>query len=690
MKNLVVSLFVICLTAGVANATMLKGPYMIYPGVNTEMMVLWQLDSTQTCTLEWGTSTSYGSSVQTTEIGDHQHEKVITGLTPSQKYYYRVNDGSYHTGSFYAAPSTSATSVKFLAFGDCRTNTATFDLVASKIVTTFQADSAYQTFTMLSGDWVNSGKTDYDWQNEFFNRSFSNILQMQANLPINGAVGNHETLTSGGNDGNMFVKYFPYPYVNSGWDSSWTTGTHFWSFDYGPVHVAVVDQYDGGYGVISQGQLDWLESDLAATDRTFKVIQLHEPGWSGDGQGGHTDNTQVQEAIQPLCLAYGVEMVIGGHNHYYVRCEVQEVMHITTGGAGPTLDTPDPDYTPYVVVVSQSYNFMKLDADASAEEIDVVVEDTSGDVIDSFTIDHVYSVMLPWSDGFESGDFAGGGWIVSDRYCVVGTDSYAGTYAAVIEKPNWIVKSISTTGMSDIHVKYARKTLDIDAGEYLYVEWSVDGTNWNQLEATQDTSWTFVDKTCSSGADDNRAFAVRFRLNAGVKEKGFVDSVEVTGITAAPDTDPPTPDPMTWVTVPYATNDSSIAMVATTATDASGVMYYFTCTAGGGSDSGWQSGTSYEDAGLSPNTQYTYTVTARDISGAQNTTAASSAESATAKFPGDVDIDGDVDFDDFAYLAAQWQQSPGTVSADIAPVPGDGFVDMLDLAVLINDWLSGK
>jgi hypothetical protein len=95
------------------------------------------------------------------------------------------------------------------------------------------------------------------------------------------------------------------------------------------------------------------------------------------------------------------------------------------------------------------------------------------------------------------------------------------------------------------------------------------------------------------------------------------------------DTTPPTPNPMTWATVPYATGASSIAMVATTASDPSGVEYYFTCTAGGGHSSGWQSSLSYEDTGLQPSTQYTYTVKARDLSANLNETTASSPASAT-------------------------------------------------------------
>jgi subtilisin family serine protease len=101
------------------------------------------------------------------------------------------------------------------------------------------------------------------------------------------------------------------------------------------------------------------------------------------------------------------------------------------------------------------------------------------------------------------------------------------------------------------------------------------------------------------------------------------------GPRAVPDTNPPTPNPMTWATPPYATGTISIAMVATTAFDLSGMEYYFACTAGGGHDSGWQASTIYEDTGLTPGTQYTYTVTARDKSVNQNATAPSTAESAT-------------------------------------------------------------
>ena len=100
------------------------------------------------------------------------------------------------------------------------------------------------------------------------------------------------------------------------------------------------------------------------------------------------------------------------------------------------------------------------------------------------------------------------------------------------------------------------------------------------------------------------------------------------------DTDPPTPNPMSFASAPASTGTSSIAMTATTASDPSGVEYYFEALTAGGNDSGWQSSASYEDTGLSPDTTYSYRVKARDTSTNANETAWSGSASATTDSAG--------------------------------------------------------
>lgn len=112
---------------------------------------------------------------------------------------------------------------------------------------------------------------------------------------------------------------------------------------------------------------------------------------------------------------------------------------------------------------------------------------------------------------------------------------------------------------------------------------------------------------------------------------GDGEAEDYTVNITAGDSTPPVPNPMYFATPPHATGTTSIAMVATTASDASGVEYYFDCVTTGGHDSGWQDSASYTDIGLSPNTTYTYRVKARDKSANQNETGHSSNASATTE-----------------------------------------------------------
>lgn len=63
-------------------------------------------------------------------------------------------------------------------------------------------------------------------------------------------------------------------------------------------------------------------------------------------------------------------------------------------------------------------------------------------------------------------------------------------------------------------------------------------------------------------------------------------------------------------------------------------------------------------------------------------------------WPGDFEPDGDVDFDDFAVLAAAWLAEDGQGRYDLAcdinvAADPDGLIDMLDLLVFVDNWLAG-
>ena len=93
--------------------------------------------------------------------------------------------------------------------------------------------------------------------------------------------------------------------------------------------------------------------------------------------------------------------------------------------------------------------------------------------------------------------------------------------------------------------------------------------------------------------------------------------------TFPPDTTPPTPETATWQTEPYPIPPSTARMVAKTASDESGVEYYFECTSNPSYSSKWQDSPVYQSSSL-PEGYHSFVVRVRDKSPNHNTTGDSS------------------------------------------------------------------
>jgi hypothetical protein len=170
--------------------------------------------------------------------------------------------------------------------------------------------------------------------------------------------------------------------------------------------------------------------------------------------------------------------------------------------------------------------------------------------------------------------------------------------------------------MGAVHIPQTDKLLLVHSdGQAFIVDFA--GNLWNQYD------------TPSFGAGSAQAITINTITCDHLISDPSNDLVLMLNLGGAGDTDPPTPNPMTWASPPTADGPNSIRMTATTASDPSGVEYYFECTAGGGNDSGWQDSATYADTGLSSTTSYTYRVKARDKSASQNETGWSPETSAT-------------------------------------------------------------
>jgi len=134
------------------------------------------------------------------------------------------------------------------------------------------------------------------------------------------------------------------------------------SFDYGPVHVVVLDSYEEGKAV-----LDWLEKDLAGSTAPWKIAVYHEPTFN---LGGHR-SAAGRTTFLPLFEKYGVDVVLTGHSHIYERFQplrragvpgARPITFITTGGGGAGLH--DVQQHPVLATTAEVHHYCVFAVDA--------------------------------------------------------------------------------------------------------------------------------------------------------------------------------------------------------------------------------------------------------------------------------------------------------------------------------------
>ncbi len=256
-----------------------------------------------------------------------------------------------------------------------------------------------------------------------------------------------------------------------------------------------------------------------------------------------------------------------------------------------------------------------------------------------------YSCMAYYSDGSSMDVTNSTSWSENSAYASINSTGYLTTNSVSSDQSCRITATYD--GKTDTH----DITINNIAAILSYIEISgptqVDENSSAQYTCTAYYSNSSnTDVTISTTWSENSAYASISA--AGYLTTNAIPSDQICRITASynghtdtfnvtlshVDTAPPTPDPMEWLTLPHATGRTSISMTAATAADdLNDVEYYFACTSGGGNDSGWQSSSTYEDTGLTPDTEHTYRVKARDTSPNLNTTGFSSEESATTDPP---------------------------------------------------------
>jgi hypothetical protein len=155
----------------------------------------------------------------------------------------------------------------------------------------------------------------------------------------------------------------------------------YYDVEIGPIHFFVVDsdprEPDGITANSAQAQ--WLEPQLKASTSCFNIVYFHHPPYSSG------DPIFTEPELRWPYKQWGADLVLTGHQHQYERLIIDGFTYVVAG-LGGALNRFDFATTQPGSVVRYNADFGALRARVTHQEIDFEFHNTSGDLIDSFSI----------------------------------------------------------------------------------------------------------------------------------------------------------------------------------------------------------------------------------------------------------------------------------------------------------------
>lgn len=379
-------------------AELFSSSYLL-PTEDPRCMLLLIQGSTEVCdvTVDWGYTSE--NKDQGADV-DYYHQNVknescsscaaqdmtlsvaeICGAAPGLRIYYTVHYSENYLGceeqytwsnDFVLPLDSSAKHVHFYGYGDTRSCETDFNHVSQAIrndILNAAHPTIQKTLLLHSGDVVyNGGQTTEQYSNNnwwgYFEK-YEDAYKLLETIPAVVAMGNHDFHWDG--QGN-YPKYFYTLWPHDQYDKSIGQIPHidddgklvapgnamddaYYSLDYGPLHLAVVNNYtDGeldhiggcyiGSGMDSsdKAQYEWLKNDLKSSDKDWKIILMHVPITSCDCSSSDA-NADSRANLESLAATYGASLFVVGHAHYYQHTEANGITQLVLGGGGATLDS---------------------------------------------------------------------------------------------------------------------------------------------------------------------------------------------------------------------------------------------------------------------------------------------------------------------------------------------------------------
>jgi hypothetical protein len=251
-----------------------------------------------------------------------RHCAAATDLTPGTAYSYSLGDGVSEEWTPWKVVRTAPTGprpFRFLYLGDPQCGLEEWGKLLAN-AHHLHPDAA---FLMIAGDLVDRGNERTNWDH-FFLRAAGVFEE----LPLLPCAGNHEYLDQGP---RLYRAVFALP---ANGPAAVDSGLVY-SFEYGDAFFAVLDSTSAVSDArLAAKQAEWLDDRLARTRTTWKVVMFHHPVYASHPK---RESPALRDAWVPVFDKHGVDLVLQGHDHAYLRTyPLRAGRRVEDAGAGTT------------------------------------------------------------------------------------------------------------------------------------------------------------------------------------------------------------------------------------------------------------------------------------------------------------------------------------------------------------------
>lgn len=271
------------------------------------------------------------------DAGFSYYQATLEGLKENTKYAYRVVNEDKVSEIYYLTTKDFDGSFNFILAGDpqigasgnATNDTNGWDETLASTVKKFNPN-----FILSAGDQVNTANNESQYAGYLNHDELTSVPQATT-------VGNHDS------GSNSYSQHFNLPNVS---DKGKTTASGDYWYVYNNTLIMDINSNNMSTAEHEAFLKEAIEKN---PDVRWKVVTFHHSVYSVASHAVESDILQRREQLTPVFDKLGIDVVLMGHDHVYVRSHIMKDQQISQNTDGLTSIT-DPDGILYITANSAS------------------------------------------------------------------------------------------------------------------------------------------------------------------------------------------------------------------------------------------------------------------------------------------------------------------------------------------------